>query len=131
MRRRPSLSFNQSEAWEVLRTLEFKKRKLNSAIQQANFNHTIEFRSDTISLHEALETRKALNLQIEELNTQIIESAYTKVIYKEDRETIEEPKISYHQAIDYLDKARQDFRELNHKLRKASFEITVSYQDEL
>ena len=42
-------------AREDLRKLELKRRKLNSAIQQANFNHFIDFKGDSINLNEALE----------------------------------------------------------------------------
>lgn len=41
--RRPSPDFDPAAARKTLHALEFKRRKLNSAIQQANFSHYIEF----------------------------------------------------------------------------------------
>ena len=40
--RRPAPGFNVSEARNQLRSLEFKRRKLNAAIQRANFEHRVE-----------------------------------------------------------------------------------------
>ncbi len=42
----------------------------------------------------------------------------------------EEPEFPYQQAMEGLERARLAFRELNRKLRKAGFEITVQYKDE-
>ena len=39
--RRPAPGFSLSEARDQLRALEFKRRKLNAAIQRANFEHQI------------------------------------------------------------------------------------------
>ena len=104
--------------------------RVNSAIQQANFNSRVEYRQEPINLHEALETRKNLNEQIGELHTQVVNSAYEKVIYKEDRDIVEENELSYTSSVDDLDRARLAFRELNRKLRKVSFETLVEFEDE-
>ena len=107
-----------------------KRRKLNSAIQQANFRSRIEYRGESINLNEALETRKSLNEQIGELHTQVVTSAYEKVIYKEGRDIVEKNELSYTSSVDDLDYARLAFRELNRKLRKASFDTLVEFEDE-
>jgi len=78
--RRPSPDFDVASARRDLRKLELKRRKLNSAIQHANFNHFIDFKGDAINLNEALETRKALNEQIGELHNQVVTSSYQRVI---------------------------------------------------
>jgi hypothetical protein len=129
-RRRPVPDFDMAELRRQLRKLEVKRRKLNSAIQQANFNSWVEYRQEPINLHEALETRKNLNEQIGELHTQVVNSAYEKVIYKEGRDIVEENELSYTSSVDDLDRARLAFRELNRKLRKASFETLVEFEDE-
>lgn len=129
-RRRPVSDFDMAEVRRQLRKLEVKRRKLNSAIQQANFNSRVEYRQEPINLHEALETRKNLNEQIGELHTQVVNSAYEKVIYKEGRDIVEENELSYTSSVDDLDRARLAFRELNRKLRKASFETLVEFEDE-
>ena len=48
-RRRPSSDFDMAEVRRQLRKLEVKRRKLNSAIQQANFNSLVEFRGESIN----------------------------------------------------------------------------------
>lgn len=75
-------------------------------------------------------TRKSLNEQIGELHTQVVDSAYEKIIYKEGRDIVEENELSYASSVSDLDYARRDFRELNRKLRKASFETVVEFEDE-
>jgi hypothetical protein len=129
-RRRPSPDFDVADVRRKLRKVEVKRRKLNSAIQQANFNSRIEFGAESINLNEALETRKGLNEQIGELHTQVVKSAYERVIYKEGRDIVEENELSYSECMNNLEEARLAFRELNRNLRKASFETQVEFEDE-
>lgn len=128
--RRPSPDFDPAAARNTLRKLEFKRRKLNSAIQQANFSHLTEFEGDSINLNEALETRKARNEQIGELHQQVVASAYERVIYKEGRDIVESSEPSYTDSVEKLEQARLSFRILNRLLRRASFETSVNFQDE-
>ena len=128
--RRPSPDFDVASARKDLRKIEIKRRKLNSSIQRANFNHFITFNGDSINLSEALEMRKALNEQIGEFHNQVVTSSYQKVIYKEGRDIVEENEISYADAVKNLEQARLAFRELNRKLRLASFETLADFQDE-
>lgn len=127
---RPSPDFDAASARNELKKIENKRRKLNSSIQQANFNHFINFNEDSINLGEALEMRKALNEQIGEFHNQVVTSSYQKVIYKEGRDIVEENEISYTDAVKNLEQARLAFRELNRKLRLASFETLTDFQDE-
>ncbi|MBA4395227.1 MAG: hypothetical protein C0407_16880 [Desulfobacca sp.] len=128
--RRPSPDFDVSSSRQSLRKLEFKRRKLNNAIQEANFSHNTEFEDDIINLNEALEARKALNEQIGELHQQVVSSAYQRVIYKEGRDIVEENEISYTECSEKLEQARLSFRNLNRLLRRSSFETLVNFQDE-
>ena len=127
---RPGPDFNIVETRDQFRKLEIKYRKLNSAIQQANFQHQIHFREDTINLSEALEIRKGLNEQIGEFHTQVVNSAYQRVIYKEDRDIVEPNELSYTECVKNLEESRLAFRELNRKIRAASFEVVVDFQEE-
>ena len=129
-RRRPSPDFDVADVRRKLRKLEVKRRKLNSAVQQANFGNSIEFRGDSINLNEALEIRKGLNERLGELHTQVVNSAYERVIYKEGRDIVEENELSYTECVDNLEDARLAFRELNRKLRRASYETRVEFEDE-
>ncbi len=128
--RRPSPDFDAASARKELRKIEIKRRKLNSSIQRANFKHFINFNGDSINLSEALEMRKALNEQIGEFHNQVVTSSYQKVIYKEGRDIVEENEISYTDAVKNLEQGRLAFRELNRKLRLASFETLADFQDE-
>lgn len=128
--RRPSPSFDVGEARQQLRKLEFKRRKLNSAIQMTNFDRRIVVGGEEMNLAEALEARKALNLRIGEFHTQVVNSAYQRVIYKEGRDIVEESEVPYAESVKDLEESRLAFRDLNRKLRLASFEATVGYQDE-
>jgi hypothetical protein len=127
---RPSPDFDVAEVREQLRKLEFKRRKLNSAIQQANFQHQIALHGETLTLNEALEIRKGLNEQLGELHTQVVKAAYQRVIYKEDRDIVEPNELSYTDSVRALDRARVAFRELNRKIRAAGFEVSVAFMDE-
>ena len=53
-----------------------------------------------------------------------------KVIYKEGRDIVEENELSYSSSVKDLDDTRMAFRELNRKLRKASFDTLVEFEDE-
>ena len=127
---RPSPDFNVAEARDQLRTLEFKRRKLNSAIQQANFQHQIDLHGETLTLNEALEMCKGLNEQLGELHTQVVKSAYQRIIYKEDRDIVEPSEFSHTDSVRALDRARVAFREVNRKIRAAAFEMSVAFMDE-
>jgi hypothetical protein len=129
-RRRPSPDFDLGEARKDLRKLEFKRRKLNAAIQETNFKQRIDFSGESINLNEALEMRKGLNDRIGELHTQVVKSAYQRVIYKEGRDIVEENEITYAESVKNLEDARIAFRELNRQLRQAPFGAVVDFRDE-
>ncbi len=128
--RRPSPEFDVAAARAGLKRLELRRRKLNSAIQHANFQHRVEHDGESMTLGEALEVRKALNEAIGELHSQLVDSAFQRVIYKEDRDIVEESGLSYNECSERLDKARLAFRALNRRLRAASFEVSVDFRDE-
>lgn len=127
---RPAPDFDVDAARKTLSNIEFKRRKLNSAIQKANFDHSMELDGETISLNEALELRKAVNEQIGELHSQVLSAAYQRVIYKEGRDIVEENDVSYAESVERLEQRRLAFRKLNRRIRKAAFDIVVEFQDE-
>jgi len=107
--------------------------KCNNNLISLSYQNSIagfRYNGETINLSEALETRKALNEQIGEFHNQVVSSSCQKVIYKEGRDIVEENEISYMDAVKNLEQARLAFRELNGKLRLASFETLVDFQDE-
>jgi hypothetical protein len=129
-RRRPSPDVGPAEAGKELRNLEFKRRKLNAAIQETNCKHRVDLSGESMNLNEALEMRKGLNQRIGELHAQVVKSAYQQVIYKEGRDIIEENEVTYADSVRNLDDARIAFRELNRQIHRASFEAVVDFQDE-
>ena len=88
------------------------------------------FEGDSVNLNEALELRKALNERIGELHTQVISSAYERVIYKEGRDIVEENEVSHEESVAQLEAARLSFRTLNREIRKAAYEVVVDFTEE-
>ena len=129
-RHQPAPDFDVADVRWQLGKLEVKRRKLNTAIQQANFDNRVEFRGESINLNEALEARKELNEQIGDLRSQVVNSACVRIICKEGREIVEKNELSYTECINDLESARLAFRNLNRKLRKASFETLIRFEDE-
>ena len=128
--RRPSPGFDPAAARDRLKRLELRRRKLNAAIQKANHQHRVEHDGESMTLAEALEVRKGLNDTIGELHAQVVASAWQRVIYKEDRDIVEENELSYGECSERLETARLAFRALNRALRAASFEVSVAFADE-
>jgi len=130
VRLQPSMDFDVSLARKQVQALENKKRRLNSAIQEANFNYQVQFQGDTINLNDALELRKSLNEALGELHTLVVNASVQRVIYKEGREILEPNEISYTETSKEIEETRQLFRELNRKIRQASLTVTVEFRDE-
>lgn len=128
--RRPSPDFDSVAVRAAVRALEFKRRKLNSAIQKANFQTEFGFEGETVNVLEALELRKSINKQIGENCTAMSNAAYQTIIYKEGRDIVRENEISYGEARQAADTARLSFRQLNRLLRYASFTTKVDFTDE-
>ena len=126
----PSEDFDIEVARKELASLEFRRRKLNTAIQRANFENVIVFGGQEISITEALETRKALNGDIGRLHGHVVRSSHYKVVHKEERDIEERSSLSYTDCNDRLDQARKDFRQINRLLREASHVVEVDFQDE-
>jgi len=126
----PAEGFDPKEVAEQVKALELKRRKINTAIQRANFLERIYVAGENVSLAEALEIRKSLNERLGELHSLVVESAYARVIYKEDRDIVESPEVSFPECMEELDHARLRFRQLNRGLRQASFRATVDFYDE-
>jgi len=90
----------------------------------------VEHQGEPLTLSEALEVRKRLNEALGELHTQLVDSAWQRVIYKEDRDIVEENELSYTECSERLETARLAFRSLNRGLRAASFEVSVDFRDD-
>ena len=63
-------------------------------------------------------------------NTQVVDSAYERVLHKEERDIVEDNELPYDDCRTRLNEARVEFRQLNRQIRAASFEVAVEYADE-
>src|SRR5438093_7712239 len=90
----------------------------------------IELRAEYDARVKTLEVRKGLNEQLGELHTQVVNAAYQRVIYKEDRDIVEPNELSYAECVTNLEQTRLAFRELNRKIRVAAFALLVDFLDE-
>ena len=127
---RPVAAFNVDAVRDELNALSIKSRKLNNAIQRANFDGRLTVGGEEQTLSEALEFRKSVNEKIGELSTQLANAAYERVVYKEERDIVEPPEVSYEQARRQLEEQRLLFRALNRALRAAAHVIVIEFKDE-
>jgi predicted ATP-dependent endonuclease of OLD family len=126
----PVESLDVKKVREDIKTLEYKLRKLNNALQLANFQNKIEADGEKISIADALSLRKSTNENIKNKTNQLQNAAYKKVIYKENRNIEETSDLNYKEIKKQLEKERLLFRELNRKLRDVSFKIVIDFKDE-
>lgn len=115
---------------EEVKTLEYKRRKLNTAIQSANFSTTLIVEGEEITLAETLELRKSVRQNVADLHRQVTASAFKRVIHKEDRDIEEEPDFDFTMSRRELEQARLMFRKLNRALREAGHSTVVEFRDE-
>lgn len=106
--REPASDFSQKELEGELAKLKSRRLKLNQAIQTANFKYQIEYEGEKISIAEALEIRKNLVKDIEAVYQRVISSAYKRIIHKEERDIVREPKHLFKQTYGiYLDNIKK------------------------
>jgi len=125
----PVSDFDVPKVRERIHELQNKQRKLYNAIQQTNHNHTINFHNETMTLAEALHLRKTTQKRIGTLQKELKTSGYVAVLYKDERD-IKDLPVSYKETDKILELKYLLFRELNIKLRKISFEVTIDFSDE-
>jgi hypothetical protein len=113
-----------------IKKLEYKARKLNTAIQTTNFTNSVTVSGESMSIAESLDLRKAVNHELAELQDMLKISAYRRIIYKEERNIEENPALSFADISVEFEKKRLLFRELNRALRRVSFLTTVNFKDE-
>lgn len=123
-------AFDRVDLKEFLRKLEFKARKLNTAIQRANHENTVVCGGEEVSIAEALETRKALAEQCKEAQHTARDSAYVQIEYKEERDIRSSPPLPFDDALTEYWRVMTSFRELNCALREVQFEVDVDFREE-
>jgi hypothetical protein len=128
--REPALDFNHKELNEELKKLKVKRVKLNQAIQAANFKFQIIYEGEKISIAEALEIRKNLLADIEAISQRVINSAYKRVIHKEERDIIHEPKHSFKQVYDSFQNSLKKIRNIVTQIHIVNFKSIVNFKEE-
>lgn len=126
----PADDFNAHELEEELKKIQTKRVKLNQAIQAANFTNTIQFDGDEITLAEALELRKNLLAELEAMKERVRNSAYKKIIHKEERDIVREPKHSFTKVYAEYEEKLLKLRNLVNLLHKANHNNVVDFREE-
>ncbi len=112
------------------RILQTKRVKLNQEIQKTNFDRQIEYEGNEISIAEALEVRKNLLGDIKSVAARVEKSAYRRVIHKEGRDIVQEPRHKFTETYrEYHDRLRH-LRSLLDQVHAANHTATVNYKDE-
>lgn len=126
----PVDGFNPKELEDRLKKLKSKRIKLNQAIQLSNYETEIEYDGEKISIAEALEIRKSLIDDNKILAQRVTDSAYKRVIHKEERDIILEPKYSFVKTYDDFQNTLKRLRQLITHIHIANHQNIVKFKDE-
>jgi hypothetical protein len=129
MELRAAAGFVPQDAEARLRALKVKRLKLNEAIQVANFRAEITFDGESLSLARALELRKSLLQDLEQLADRAQEAAYIRILHKEERDIETVPLHPFPEAYADFEEAQDRFRTLVTALHHANHEVTVTFRD--
>lgn len=122
--------FNVKEAEEDIKKLETKRVKLNQAIQVCNFTNTLEYMGSKISIAEALEFRKGLIAEVEDLTEKVKNAAVKEVVHKEERDIERRSKYPYRETYAKYRQKLKDLRGLNNAIHRFNHTAKVDYKDE-
>jgi hypothetical protein len=125
-----STGFSPKEFEIKQRKLEAKRIKLNMAIQLTNFETTIDFDGEQISLTEALEVRKKLLSEISYKGDVVRESAFKQIIHKEERDIVKEPMHLFKEAYEDYQNTTNTLRRLLNIMHISNHKSTTNFRDE-
>lgn len=128
--REPVSDFDQKEMQRTLKNVQTKRVKLNQLIQAANFEYKIDYEGEQISLAEALEVRKNLLADVEALAGRVKNAAYKRIIHKEERDIVRQPKHSFKETYDDYQSALRKLRRLINQIHLVNHQSTVKFKDE-
>jgi len=96
----------------------------------ANFKFRIDFNGEKICLAEALEIRKNLLRDSEELSEKVMNSAYKRIIHKEERDIVHEPKFLFKQVYkDFQDNIGK-IREIVNRIHIINHKSVINFREE-
>jgi hypothetical protein len=126
----PAVGFEPSAIEAELKKLKTRRIKLNQEIQIANFHASFAFDGEEISLAQALEVRKALIAERDELLRRVVDSAYKRVIHKEERDVIKEPTRPFQRAYDEYHAVLYRLRTLMMAIRRLNQTVAVAFRED-
>lgn len=126
----PTADFKPKEMEDELKKIQTKRVALNQAIQEANFSKRINHAGKEISIAEALEVRKSLLAEIDLMKDRVRDSAYKRIIHKEERDIVHEPKHSFPEVYDEFKSKIANLRELVNKIHLANHQSEVKFREE-
>jgi len=129
-KREPSTDFDLVKMEESLKSIQTKRVKLNQAIQLANFESKIEHEGETIPIAEALELRKNLASDLEVISQRVLDSAYTRIIHKEGRDIVHEPRHGVRQSYEEFQNRLKKLQNLVIKIHQANHAYCVNFKAE-
>lgn len=128
--REPSDGVDLKQIATMLKKLQTRRVKLNQAIQIANFEHQIAFQGEEVTLAEALELRKNLLADLTAQGQRVEQSAYKRIIHKEERDIVHNPRHPFQAGYDEYLTLLNRFRRLITDIHRANHRVVVNFRDE-
>ncbi|MEW6609779.1 MAG: hypothetical protein AB1414_20430 [bacterium] len=126
----PAKDFDIKLIQEKLQNLQTKRVRLNQELQLTNLKTRLNYDGKEITLSEALEIRKNLIKDMEVLTNKLNESAYLRIIHKEERDIIKEPKQKFNDVYQNYENLLRKLRKLNIEIHRINHTKTVNFKDE-
>ncbi len=126
----PASGYDPKELEESLKKLQTKRVKLNQEIQMANLKAKIDYSGEKISLAEALEIRKNLLSDKDAIKQRVMNSAYKRIIHKEERDIVREPKHSFKEIYEEFQDNLRKTRQVVIQIHIVNHTTTVNFKDE-
>ena len=83
-----------------------------------------------IPIAEALELRKNLISDLDVISQRVLDSAYTRIIHKEERDIVHEPRHRFKESYEEFQNTLKKLRNLVIKIHKANHAYCVNFKDE-
>lgn len=128
--REPAADFDLKKLEERLKKLQTKRVKLNQGIQKTNFETQIDYNGEKISIAEALEIRKNLLADKKAISESVMDSACKRIIYKEERDIVHEPKRPFKETYKDFQKNLRNLRHLANQIHIANHKSAINFKDE-
>lgn len=126
----PVDEYKPQETEKMLKKLQTKRVKLNQAIQVANFKYQIQFDGEKISIAEALEIRKRIIDDLSADSRRVVNSAFKRIIHKEERDIVHVPKQNYTESYAQYSENLKKLRDLIIQIHKTNYKGVVNFREE-